>query len=361
MIMECMQASCTGRKEGREATLLVCYPSGERCPSCDECARYWLGLRPDATWIEPLSSWVDPLGAAKAQMAEAPAAIRAPGPSAPPAARAPAGQATSPSRDLLRAAVRGEVVASVPGQPTSHDVPRQLSRNEKKAIAWLSVIGTSIVTGIVLAVAGSHQTRLGPVTWSQGIPYAQPENNPGLMVLGIALIVIPLLAGVIWVISSVTKHASQAHQGWISQYAPEQQARIRKTERAAVWGALAVADVAPARAQQAHQGEASRPVPGEDGGLPGPQRGLRCSAAPPGAARRHAAAGPAGRAAAVWRPQRPPRQHVAARSSGPLVSGLMACPDAYGQLIVSAGDPCSVNRLAGRGCCCRRRSSARCG
>lgn len=65
MIMKYMQTSCSGRQEDRHATVVACYPSGERCPSCDECARYWLGPRPDATWIEPLESYRDPLQAAR--------------------------------------------------------------------------------------------------------------------------------------------------------------------------------------------------------------------------------------------------------------------------------------------------------
>ena len=198
--MECMQGSCSGRHEGRPATILACYPSGERCPSCDECARYWLGLRPDATWIEPLDSYRDPLQEARQAMD----ARRAPPP--PPAARSP------------QAAIKGQVISA--GHPPG---PKHGQRKHLAAWAWGTV--AAFIAGLFLFLGNAS------------------AGGPGA-VIGVLLILASLLTGAIAVVVMIAKDARAAHARWLAQFPPEQQERIRKAERAAAWGAMAVGELA---------------------------------------------------------------------------------------------------------------------
>jgi hypothetical protein len=185
-----MQSSCSGRQEGRPATVVACYPSGERCPSCDECARYWLGLRPDATWIESLESYRDPLQEAR----QALDAMR-----------------PSPAPEAPHVAITGQVI-STPG-------------HRKRLSAWAWGTGSAFTAGFFLFLGNAKAGGPGAVT-------------------GVLLILASLLTGVVAVVVMIAKDAQAAHAKWLAQHTPEQQAAIRAAEKAALWTGAAVGAVA---------------------------------------------------------------------------------------------------------------------
>jgi hypothetical protein len=203
-LMTCMQSSCSGRQEGRPATVVACYPSGERCPSCDECARYWLGLRPDATWIEPLESYRDPLEQARASG------------TAPPA---PA------------------MACHVMPAPSPKPAPGHADRgwNMRNVASWTGAAVASVAGGIALIIAGRQQAF-----------DISSASNPsyGLIIWGVLLILLPFLAGAIAVIVMIAKDGRERHASWLAQFPPEQQGAIRRAEKAALWAGAAVGAVA---------------------------------------------------------------------------------------------------------------------
>ena len=237
-LMKCMQSDCSGQREGRQATVLACFPSGERCPSCDECARYWLGLRPGETWIEPLESYRDPLQEAREALAARTALPPAPQSVTPPPppviqGKSTASHAAPPERTSWKSnfarwfTLQATVQAVTPPPP-----PKRTGWQSDVARWFLGCTGT-IILGIIAIVIGLAQTSG---------PYGQ--HDAGLIGLGVVMIVATILFAAIWMIVEIAKHAQATHAAWLAQHTPEQIAQIRKAERAALWAGTAVAAVA---------------------------------------------------------------------------------------------------------------------
>lgn len=298
IMMMCRDCAKAG-KETR-ATTLTCFPSGERAPLCDDHARYWLGLRPYETWLEPLESYADPLETAGAVLRQATR------PEQPPlslvSAQAPQSSASAPGmrEPAARNTMRQKVTDVPPGPPpqpeptamrqaASSPQDRMLTAEEKsycqaygvteaqyrRAVKrpppargpasapagqperathglqwWLGSTIASIIAGIVLLVAGhqgSYTADASDTATAWGITF---------------LVVFPVLLTAIAAITAIAKDTAGRHRQWISQFPPEQQERIRKAERAAAWGALAVGEAAfhehvrHSREQQAAQYQA---------------------------------------------------------------------------------------------------------
>ena len=230
--MNCQEGKCVFRPGGPQQAIVAIWhvAGGGISAACEGCAQQKLIGGPGLYQAAPLSDWADSLMDANQKIAAArrPRLTATAETPAPPPASLPAGQATSPAI-ALRAAVTGEIVTSAPRHAAGHSAPRHGSRNEKRAVPWLSVAGTSIVTGVFLALVGDP-----------GNPY----SNSALIGLGVALIVLPILAGIIAVIVMVAQDTMRAHREWISKFPPGQQASIRQAEKAALWGAMAVGAVA---------------------------------------------------------------------------------------------------------------------
>ena len=52
----------------REAATLLVFPTGMQEPACDDCARYWVNLRPADIRLAPLSSYADYYEVAQANL-----------------------------------------------------------------------------------------------------------------------------------------------------------------------------------------------------------------------------------------------------------------------------------------------------
>jgi hypothetical protein len=61
---------------------------------------------------------------------------------------------------------------------------------------------------------------------------------------GVVLMLLSVIVPVCAVILLAISQGVGAHHRWVSQHTPEQQKRIRRTERAAAWGAMAAGSVA---------------------------------------------------------------------------------------------------------------------
>jgi hypothetical protein len=238
MIMKCMQSSCSGRHEGRQATVLACFPSGERCPSCDECARYWLGLRPGETRIEPLESYRDPLEEAREALAARTAPPPAPQPVTPPPA---APRSVTPAPGAHRAAVRSGWQSNLARwftlQPTVQAVtppPPKRTGWQSNLARWFLACLASVFLGIMVTAGALGQND----------PQAGTSASAGLVTLGVIMIVAPILFGIIAVILLIVSQSLQQHAAWLAQHTPEQRAQIRAAERAAFFAATTVTAVA---------------------------------------------------------------------------------------------------------------------
>jgi hypothetical protein len=99
-------------------------------------------------------------------------------------------------------------------------------------------------TGIIAcAGAASVLTGIAVCLASAGNHMGQPPDWPAEW-LGAGLIALPLLAAIMAVIAAVVVDASREHRRWLAAHTPEQQARIRKAEKAALLiGGLAAADL----------------------------------------------------------------------------------------------------------------------
>src|SRR5690348_14499630 len=69
-MMNCQSAGSYpgSHAEARPATEVIIYPTGMHEPACDDCARYWINLRPAEAGLAPLSSYVDHYERAKSAL-----------------------------------------------------------------------------------------------------------------------------------------------------------------------------------------------------------------------------------------------------------------------------------------------------
>lgn len=91
-----------------------------------------------------------------------------------------------------------------------------------------------------------HKFLIGTVAWLTcaitGMVLAAHHNHGGFAL--IILAVLTLFAAIVAGIGAIIADGVDQHERWISQFPPEQQAAIRKAERAAAWGLTAAAAVA---------------------------------------------------------------------------------------------------------------------
>jgi Na+-transporting methylmalonyl-CoA/oxaloacetate decarboxylase gamma subunit len=127
--------------------------------------------------------------------------------------------------------VQGQAMAAIAPPATSTTPP---AAKAKTWSYWLLGGSASVVFGVFLALGGALQSNGG----------TGASANFKMIFTGVIMILMPLLAGAIWMIVMITKDTLAAHARWLAQHTPEQQAQIRKAERAALWAGTAVAAVA---------------------------------------------------------------------------------------------------------------------
>jgi hypothetical protein len=89
---------------------------------------------------------------------------------------------------------------------------------------------------------GKWQQGFWGPDWAHGAHYL--GVNHGQVSFGAFLIIMPIFTAIMAAICIAIGSAIEAHQKWLSQFTSGQQAAIRKAERTAAWGAMAVGSVA---------------------------------------------------------------------------------------------------------------------
>jgi hypothetical protein len=289
-MMNCQSAGSYpgSHAEARPATVLIIFPTGLQEPACEDCARYWVNFRPGQTRLAPLSSYVDHYEQAKSALnAQQVLEDEARG-ARELQARRDAFMHTRPEDHLRRYAV---------GTPTGQDM-YELARCEEGAEVADHQIEGFYNTLAEQAQGKWFRYRLEAQQALRGRGFHGPETEPydiqfkthhvhsdtathshawagGLvaMAFGVLLMIFggitfahggndlgPNGAGETWTgvfmvlfglvlflappVIAIARSAREAHESWISQYSPEQQAQIRKAERAAIWAGTAAAAVA---------------------------------------------------------------------------------------------------------------------
>jgi hypothetical protein len=154
----------------------------------------------------------------------------------PPAPAASAGPQQATQGDVTFSSTTPPAASAPAVQPTDHgaaDKPRTgpgVKAVHRKLTVWAAACGTAFIAGLILMASGHP----GDVYYS-----STPRVAWGVVIMVLSVIV-PVCAVILTAISE----GVDAHHHWISQHPPEQQAAIRKAERAAAWGAVAAGSVA---------------------------------------------------------------------------------------------------------------------
>jgi hypothetical protein len=236
----CENTGCRIRRRQRPAAVtLASIWSGALVPSCDECARRQYNHRPGDYRVLPLSEYRDWYAEARSQMRDAvtvvtaevidEACARAAAPSpAPVVPRASAISARGPG-PAPAAAASGPPPGGSPGAPAAGP-GKKMSRQAARTLLGAGIAVTaSMAFGIFLITWGNHlASRDG--TYSHA-PWS---------FWGVVFILMPLWAGIGWVVTQVVKFSVQQHRryrAWKASLTPQQRAAVDLAEAAAMTAA----------------------------------------------------------------------------------------------------------------------------
>jgi hypothetical protein len=210
--------------------------SGALTLSCDECARSQYNHLPGSYRVLPLSEYRDWYAEARSQMQDAvtvvtaevidDASARAAAPSPPPivpqAAAIPArGPAPAPA-----AAAGGPPPSSSPGAPAAGPGKKMSRRAARTLLGGGIAVTACVIVGVFLITWGNHlASRDG--TYSNAL----------WSFWGVVFILMPLWAGIGWVVTEVVKFSAQQHRRyreWKASLTPQQRAAAGLAEAAAM-------------------------------------------------------------------------------------------------------------------------------
>ena len=240
-ILYCENTGCLIRRHQRPAAVtLMGIWSGALTLSCDECARMQYNHLPGSYRVLPLSEYRDWYAEARSQMQDTVAVVtaeviddasaRAAGPSpAPVVPRAAAISARGPA-PAPAAAASGPSPGSSPGAPAAGP-GKKMSRHAARTLLGAGIAVTACVaSGLFLITWGNHLA-------SQDGTYS---SAPWIF-WGVVFILMPLWAGIGWVVIEVVKFSAQQHRRyreWKASLTPQQRAAVDLAEAAAMTAAV---------------------------------------------------------------------------------------------------------------------------
>ena len=236
-ILYCENTGCLIRRRQRPAAVtLMGIWSGALTLSCDECARMQYNHLPGSYRVLPLSEYRDWYAEARSQMHDSVAVVTAeviseaaapsPAPVVPQAAAISArGPAPAPA-----AAASGPSPGSSPGAPAAGP-GKKMSRHAARTLLGAGIAVTACVaSGLFLITWGNHLA-------SQDGTYS---SAPWIF-WGVVFILMPLWAGIGWVVIEVVKFSAQQHRRyreWKASLTPQQRAAVDLAEAAAMTAAV---------------------------------------------------------------------------------------------------------------------------
>ncbi len=232
-ILYCEGTGCLIRRRQRPAAVtLASIWSGALTLSCDECARRQYNHSPGSYRVLPLSEYRDWYALARNQMQDAATVVTAeviddgsapfPAPVQPQAAAISAGgPAAAPA-----AAASGPPPGSSPGAPPAGP-GKKTSRQAARTLLGAGIAVTAcVIVGVFLITWGNH---LASRDWTY--------SNAPWSFWGVVFILMPLWAGIGWIVTEVVKFSAQQHrryQEWKASLTPQQRAAADMAEAAAM-------------------------------------------------------------------------------------------------------------------------------
>jgi hypothetical protein len=239
-ILYCENTGCLIRRRQRPAAVtLASIWSGALTLSCDECARSQYNHQPGSYRVLPLSEYRNWYAEARSQIqdavtvvtaevineASARAAAPSPAPVQPQAAAIPA-QVPAPAPAL---AASGAPPGSGPGAPAAGP-GKKMSRPAARTLLGAGIAVTAgVPLGLFLISWGNHLA-------SRDGTYSSARRS----FWGVVFILMPLWAGIGWVVIEVVKFSAQQHRRyreWKASLTPQQRAAADLAEAAAVTAA----------------------------------------------------------------------------------------------------------------------------
>ena len=236
-ILYCENTGCLIRRRQRPAAVtLASIWSGALTLSCDECARRQYNHSPGSYRVLPLSEYRDWYAQARSQMQDAVAVVTAEvidDASAAAAAPSPAPVAAAGRGDLRQGTCPGPGSSSrrpppgsSPGAPAAGP-GKKMSRQAARTLLGAGIAVTACVAfGIFLITWGNHLA-------SQDGTY----SNAPWSFWGVVFILMPLWAGIGWVVTKVVNFSAQQHRRyreWKASLTPQQRAAADLAEAAAM-------------------------------------------------------------------------------------------------------------------------------
>jgi len=213
--------------------------SGALTLSCDECARRQYNHLPGSYRVLPLSEYRDWYAEARSQMQDAvtvvtaevidEACARAAAPSPAPVVPQAAAISVRGPVPAPAAAASGPPPGGRPGAPAAGPGKKMSRPTARTPLGAGIAVTAGVIVGVVLITWGNHlASRDG--TYS---------NAPWTF-WGVVFILMPLWAGIGWVVTQVVKFSAQQHRRyreWKASLTPQQQAAADLAEAAAMTGA----------------------------------------------------------------------------------------------------------------------------
>jgi hypothetical protein len=238
-VLYCENTGCLIRRRQQPAAVtLASIWSGALTLSCDECARRQYNHRPGSYRVLPLSEYRDWYAVAKSQMRDGVAVVTAevinedaalsPAPVVPRAAAISAwGPAPAPA-----AAASGPQPGSCPGAPAAGP-GGNMSRQAARTLLGAGIAVTACVAfGVFLIAWGVHL---------QASYLGGTYCNAPWSFWGVIFMLMPLWAGIGWVVLQVVKFSAQQHRRyreWKASLTPQQRAAADLAEAAAMTAAV---------------------------------------------------------------------------------------------------------------------------
>ena len=237
-ILYCENTGCLIRRRQRPAAVtLAGIWSGALTLSCDECARRQYNHLPGAYRVLPLSEYRDWYAEARSQMQDTVAVVtaeviddgsaRAAAPS--PAPVVPQAAAISARGPAPAPAASGPPPGGSPGAPAAGP-GKEMSRTAAGTLLGAGIAVTACVAfGVFLITWGNHLA-------SQDGTYSSAPWS----FWGVVFILMPLWAGIGWVVTEVVKFSAQQHRRyreWKASLTPQQRAAADLAEAAAMTAA----------------------------------------------------------------------------------------------------------------------------